>query len=279
MFSEGERRRQSSKKQNIMYSLVYISYVLCYRSTNKGAIINPAKCRIINLGLLNKHTNNVAQHIATCQPCIDKAISSQECTFISGEKNHCLAISSKRSGCGEVIPFSTSTKLTDRWWPTLDQQLCSSVGPDGSRCWIQSPPRVNECTWCSYYVQELIHSHRMCSRKMVVGYVGGINKAAGEEERRIAIQKNSYHKQVPAITVIVDGGWSKWANRHSYNALSGVGVIFGKETGKLLYMGVRKVLHACTKTSKQVKKIIPASKIGVVHQHQWKVTSYWKVFR
>ena len=113
MFSEGERRWQSSKKQNIMYSLVYISYVICYRSTIKGAIINPAKCRIINLSLLNKHTNNVSQHVATCQPCIDKAISSQECTFISDEKNHGLAISSKRSGCGKVIPFGTSTKLTD----------------------------------------------------------------------------------------------------------------------------------------------------------------------
>ena len=96
-----------------MYSLVYISYVICYRSTIKGAIINPAEYRIINLSLLNKHTNNVAQHIATCQPCIDKAVSSQECTFISDEKNHGLAISSKCSGCGEVIPFSTSTKLTD----------------------------------------------------------------------------------------------------------------------------------------------------------------------
>ena len=49
----------------------------------------------------------------------------------------------------------------------------------------------------------------------------------------------SYHQGIPAITVIVDGGWSKRTHKHSYNALSGVGVIFGKHTGKLLYVGVR----------------------------------------
>ena len=80
---------------------------LCYRAETKGPAINPAECRIINLSLLNKHTNNVAKHVATCQPCIAKAISSQECTFISDEKHHGLAsvISSKCGGCGEVIPF------------------------------------------------------------------------------------------------------------------------------------------------------------------------------
>jgi len=39
--------------------------------------------------------------------------------------------------------------------------------------------------------------------------------------------------------VIVDGGWSKRAHGHSYNANSGVGAIFGATTKKLLYMRVR----------------------------------------
>jgi len=34
-------------------------------------------------------------------------------------------------------------------------------------------------------------------------------KAAGIEEKQHAIEQNSYHHRVvPAITVIVDGGWS-----------------------------------------------------------------------
>lgn len=32
---------------------------------------------------------------------------------------------------------------------------------------------------------------------------------AGEEERKLAIQRKDYHQGVPAITVIADGGWSK----------------------------------------------------------------------
>ena len=64
-------------------------------------------------------------------------------------------------------------------------------------------------------------------------------KEAAAEEKRIAISKNSYHNGVPAISVIVDAGWSKRSHKHSYNAKSGVGIVVGKETKKLLHVGVR----------------------------------------
>ena len=71
---------------------------------------------------------------------------------------------------------------------------------------------------------------------------------AGKEEKRLAEMRGEYHDGVPAIIVIVDGGWSKRSHKHSYNANSGVGIIIGKETGKLLYLGVRnKYCHACAK--------------------------------
>ncbi len=71
---------------------------------------------------------------------------------------------------------------------------------------------------------------------------------AGREEKRIAEEMGSYNEGVPAITVIVDGGWSKRSHKHSYNANSGVAIIIGKETGKLLYIGVRnKYCHACAR--------------------------------
>ena len=51
---------------------------------------------------------------------------------------------------------------------------------------------------------------------------------------------------MPATTVVVDGGWSKRSHKHSYNAKSGVAIIIGKETGKLLHIGVRnKFCAAC----------------------------------
>ena len=47
-------------------------------------------------------------------------------------------------------------------------------------------------------------------------------KLAGQEERELAIARGSTCLGDPAITVILDGGWSKCAHKHSYNAKSQV---------------------------------------------------------
>ncbi len=62
---------------------------------------------------------------------------------------------------------------------------------------------------------------------------------AGEEEKGQAEECGDYHHGVPAITVIVDAGWSKRSHRHSHNAKSGVGIIIGQASGKILHIGVR----------------------------------------
>ena len=73
---------------------------------------------------------------------------------------------------------------------------------------------------------------------------------AGKEEKRLAEQRKDFHQGVPAITVIIDGGWSKRSHKHSYNAKSGVAVVFGQVTGKLLHIGVRnKYCTACAQGS------------------------------
>ena len=63
--------------------------------------------------------------------------------------------------------------------------------------------------------------------------------SAGKEELEYAINNNIKYEDVPACTVIVDGGWSKRSHKHSYNANAGVAVIFGAHTKKLLFIGVR----------------------------------------
>jgi len=75
-------------------------------------------------------------------------------------------------------------------------------------------------------------------------------KQAGEEEKAIALSKDNRDGYIPRITVVVDGGWSKQAHKHSYNAKSGVGIIISKETGKILFMGARnKYCAVCNNTS------------------------------
>ena len=52
--------------------------------------------------------------------------------------------------------------------------------------------------------------------------------AAGKEESSFfAIAQDTFHNGVPAAAVVVDGGCSKCSHKHSYNAKSGVGMVFG----------------------------------------------------
>ena len=70
---------------------------------------------------------------------------------------------------------------------------------------------------------------------------------AGKQEKHLAEVRGDYDEGVPAITVVVDGGWSKRSHRHSCNAKSGVAIIIGKETSKILHIGVRnKYCTACS---------------------------------
>lgn len=92
--------------------------------------------------------------------------------------------------------------------------------------------------------------------------------AAGQEEKRLAEERGDYHEGVPAITVIVDGGWSKRSHRHSYNAKSGVGIIIGKATGKLLHIGVRNKF--CTAVLRALlQRSMHATRTGNYPRHKW----------
>ena len=61
---------------------------------------------------------------------------------------------------------------------------------------------------------------------------------------------------MPSISVICDGGWSKRSHKHSYNAKGGVAIIIGKETGKLLFVGIRN--KVCIVCSRAKNKNVPA---------------------
>ncbi|XP_077484482.1 uncharacterized protein LOC144094390 [Amblyomma americanum] len=71
---------------------------------------------------------------------------------------------------------------------------------------------------------------------------------AGKEEKRLAEAAGDFCEDgcTPKITVVVDGGWSHRSHGHRYCANSGVAIIIGKRTKKLLYLGVRnKLCNTC----------------------------------
>ena len=99
------------------------------------------------------------------------------------------------------------------------QQVMASVGaPSMSKSTFTSTER---------YVTEEIKS--LLAHSMV---------EAGKIEQQYAIENEQYFQGVPSITVITNGGWSKRSHKHSYNAKSGVAVIIGHHTKKLLFLGV-----------------------------------------
>ena len=196
--------------------------------------------RIINTQKLQDYTNKLTSHAAQCQQSIS----------VTGEKRSGLAsvFTSQCQGCGDVIKLETSEKVDGpaghkRWESNL-AAVWGQMSTGGGHSRLEESMGVLGVPVMSK--QSFICTERgigeWWQRKLEETML-----EAGKEERRLAIERNDFHQGIPAVTVIVDGGWSKRSHRHSYNAKSGVAIIIGKETGKILHIGVRnKYCTACT---------------------------------
>ena len=185
----------------------------------------------------------MTNHVATCHTCTSKALQDKHAITLFGEANRAgltSVLSSHCAGCHQEFKFSTSAKVKGmsggkQWetnlaavWgqmttggghkPLAEMMAILGVPTMTKQSFMTTERKIGEW-WRDLFGQSMI--------------------SAGKEERDIAITNNSYHQGVPAVTVIVDGGWSKRTHKHSYNAKSGVAIIIGKATGKILHMGVR----------------------------------------
>lgn len=64
-------------------------------------------------------------------------------------------------------------------------------------------------------------------------------KIAAEIEKQMALERNETINGIPYITVVADGSWMKRSYGTAYDSSSGVGVIIGLRTGKVLFIGIR----------------------------------------
>ena len=187
--------------------------------------------RIINLEKLQEYINTLTVHTAQCGGNI----------LFAGEKKDGLAsiISTRCSQCDPSILLETSRKIKGA--PRLPSMGMSTGGGHSKlqKTWgVLGVPVMSARLFINTE-----HDIGVWWRKQLEEVMA----EASKEEKRLAEERGDYHEGVPAITVIVDGGWSKRSHRHSYNAKSGVGLIVGQATGKLLYIGVRnKYCTACT---------------------------------
>ena len=196
--------------------------------------------RIINLEKLQEYINTLTVHAAQCAGDI----------LLAGEKRDGLAsiISTRCSQCDHSILLETSHKVKGprgyRRWECNLAAVWGQMSTGGGHSKLQETMGV-------LGVPVMSARHFINTERDIGGWwqkqLKEVMAEAGKEEKRLAEERGDYHEGVPAVTVIVDGGWSKRSHRHSYNAKSGVGVIIGQATGKLLYIGVRnKYCTACT---------------------------------
>jgi len=200
--------------------------------------------------------NEVANHAATCQAYQSKHGSvAFDNMMVVSEPTRCGMASilvTQCSGCGEKISFSTSTKVEapngKLYWSSNLAAVWGQMATGGGFNPLEESMSVLGIPVMTK--KSFVHTEHMIG-KWWWDQLEESMKQAGIEEREHAIQQGHYHQGVPAITVVVDAGWSKRTHKHTYNALSAVGVIFGYYTGKLLYVGVRNKFCSICKQGKK----------------------------
>ncbi|XP_060577969.1 uncharacterized protein LOC132735083 [Ruditapes philippinarum] len=195
--------------------------------------------RIINLENLKDHVAVISTHSCICEKARALAANGKPPIILRSEKcksglfSILLAIC---EGCKQEFCLNTSQKQGNGQYDINVRAVWGTMASGGGATDIREQlstmniPQLTSNMFSS--LEDQIGKWWEDALKEEMG-------KAGAEERRIAIEKGNFHDGIPAITVICDGGWSKRTYKHTYNAYGGVGVIFGAETKKLLYIGVR----------------------------------------
>ena len=191
-------------------------------------------------------------HAATCPQAIKVASSDNppvKLLGVSSDAGLASVIQSQCLGCWKLFSFQTSPQMNNEngtnhfeinvravWgecasgggvWK-LNERMCTMGMPGLSQKTFGTLEDTIGQWWQNALANEMLE--------------------AGQEERRLAIERSDYHQGIPAISVICDGGWSKRSHKHTYNAPAGVAIIVGAQTKKLLFLCIRqKTCYNCTR--------------------------------
>ena len=187
--------------------------------------------RIISLSLLGTYLQEITNHAAVCGHGLEFLGESKRIGLCSILVSRCFKCrqyfkmyTAEYIKLGEKGHYSTNMGAvlgqisTGGGGHHLQEQLCSMNIPSLSP---HSFVRIERSLGTAF---EDIVTHELLS--------------AGIQEREHAITTKTFFEDIPACTVVVDAGWSKRCHKHSYNANTGVGVIFGAHSKKLLYIGI-----------------------------------------
>jgi hypothetical protein len=198
-------------------------------NSNSNEHFNLDGSRITNLDILSKLVQTLTLHAALCDACKEHAMNSGSGIVLQGEvykDGLASLLQAKCLGCNEIFRIWTSNKVSKQFeinlgacWGAMatgsgTSSLCESLSTMGVPSMSGKTFTKLEEEIGKFWQEEL----QSCMRE------------AGREEREIAVREGRFHEGVPAIDVIVDGGWSKRSHKHSYNALGGVAIIIGAKT-------------------------------------------------
>ena len=227
--------------------------------------VNLEGSRLVNIDQLQEYTDELNRHAMQCQGSI----------VLSGELRNGLAsvLSGRCSACKHTVKLQTSKKVNgpySRWECNL-AAVWGKMATGGGHSQLEetmSVVGVPVMTGVSF-IQTERDIGELWKRKLQESMA-----EAGQKEKQLAEMRKEYHEGVPAITVIVDGGWSKRSHKHSYIAKSGVAIIIGAETRKILYIGVRnKYCAACARNIPPDKHKCYRSRLP-----RWRLTLSWRGF-
>ncbi len=211
------------------------------RSPRQQPIPSFKGSRIINLDKLQEYTSELIAHSQKCNSTIT----------LTGEKRQGLAsiFCARCSLCDINIDLQTSSKVKGpRGYP---QWECNLAAVWAEMLTVGGHSRLEET------LGVLISTERAVGEQWRKALENSMVNA-GQEEKKLAIARGEFHEGVPAITVIVDGGWSKRSHKHSYNAKSRVAIIIGKETKKTAVPRCPKQILCClcTRVTKRITRLL-----------------------
>ena len=193
--------------------------------------------RLFNLQNLHDAIKTISEHSVKCGAVVDLVGEVQR----NGLASRLLATC---SNCNEEILFSSCNKVVlynhdGKERPTWAYNAAAVMGQMATGGGHNSLEEMLATLGVPSLAKRMFTEIERCLGTSFEQLLLELMVKTGNEEKQMAKQNNEYHEGIPAITVVVDGGWSKRSHKHSYNANSGVGVIFGAATKKLLYIGVR----------------------------------------
>ena len=176
--------------------------------------------RVVSLVGLKQCIYCLTEHAASCEVPI---------SFLGESLQHGLAtvFVLQCSKCHSIFPCDTSSMVTHNdksHYTTNVQAVLGQVATGGGAEHLEEQlaclqiPSVTKATFIQLERYLGTVFEQIVSDNLL---------AAGKEERDLAIANDEYYCGVPAITELVDDGWSKRSHKHSYNAKSGVGIILG----------------------------------------------------